>query len=123
MGVVHYRRATRGQVYPGLPQLRLFHCRDGSPGNGLRVGFVLSLPVAAAVVVWAKPFTALVGGVFAVATISAFLWSSLFGLFGYHETLLGRWQVIAAATEVATALVAAVVLVYRRPLRPGHAKK
>jgi hypothetical protein len=82
------------------------------------LNFAVSIPFAAVILVWNSPFSALLAGGFAIATVTAFFWSSLFGLFGYHETLLGRWQVIAAATEVGAALIAAAVLAQRQDHKP-----
>ena len=39
--------------------------------------------------------------------------STRWGLFGYHETLWGSWQVAAGAIELAAAFLAALVLARR----------
>ena len=41
------------------------------------------------------------GAVFCLGTLAAFLVSVQWGLFGYHETLRGAWQYRAAAVEIA----------------------
>lgn len=41
------------------------------------------------------------GAVFCTATLGAFVLSVRVGLFGYHESLTGRWQETAAAVELA----------------------
>lgn len=72
--------------------------------------FAVSLPIAAGVIVLMSPYVALLSAGYALATVTAFLWSSLFGLFGYHERLVGRWQITAAATEITTAVLAVLAL-------------
>jgi hypothetical protein len=72
--------------------------------------FAASLPIAAGVIALMNPYSALLSAGYALATVTAFLWSSLFGLFGYHEKLVGRWQMTAAATEITTVVLALLAL-------------
>jgi hypothetical protein len=81
--------------------------------------FALSLPIAASVIVLMNPYSALLAAGYALATVAAFLWSSLFGLFGYHERLVGPWQITAAAIEITTALLAVLVLALLRHGTPA----
>jgi hypothetical protein len=47
---------------------------------------------------------------YAAGTLAAFLISTRWGLFGYHETFWGSWQEAAGGIELAAALLAAVLL-------------
>ncbi len=47
---------------------------------------------------------------YAVGTLVGFVVSTRWGLFGYHETFWGRWQVAAGAIELAAAFLAALLL-------------
>lgn len=75
------------------------------------LNFAASLPIAVAVLLVRSQIFAVMAGGFALVTVGAYLWSSLFGLFGYKETLVGRWQLAAASTEGATVVLATVALV------------
>lgn len=52
----------------------------------------------------------LAAGGYAVGTLVGFVISTRWGLFGYHETFWGTWQVAAGAIELAAALLAALLL-------------
>lgn len=47
---------------------------------------------------------------YAVGTLVGFVVSTRWGLFGYHETFWGGWQVAAGAIELAAAFLAALLL-------------
>jgi len=47
---------------------------------------------------------------YAVGTLVGFVVSTRWGLFGYHETFWGSWQVAAGAIELAAAFLAALLL-------------
>jgi hypothetical protein len=47
---------------------------------------------------------------YAVGTLAGFAISTRWGLFGYHETFWGSWQVAAGAVELAAAFLAALLL-------------
>ena len=59
------------------------------------------LAIAAAMLLRPGWVAAAAGAAFCTATLAAFLVSVRFGLFGYHESLTGNWQEIAAAIELA----------------------
>ena len=50
------------------------------------------------------------GLAFALGTLAAFVMSTRFGLFGYHERFWGSWQEAAGGVEIAAALVLADAL-------------
>jgi hypothetical protein len=52
----------------------------------------------------------LAAGGYAVATLAAFVVSTRWGLFGYHERFWGSWQEAAGAVELTAVLIAALLL-------------
>ena len=55
----------------------------------------------------------LAAGGYAIGTLAGFVVSTRWGLFGYHETFWGSWQVAAGAIELAAAILAALLLAGR----------
>ena len=66
--------------------------------------------IGAAVLVRRETLVLLSAGAYAVGTLAAFVVSTRWGLFGYHETFWGSWQEAAGGVEVAAALVAGLLL-------------
>ena len=50
---------------------------------------------------------------YAVGTLAAFVVSTRWGLFGYHETFWGSWQEAAGGIELAAAFLAVLLLARR----------
>jgi hypothetical protein len=49
-------------------------------------------------------------GGYAIGTLAGFAVSTRWGLFGYHESFWGSWQEAAGGVELATALLAGLLL-------------
>src|SRR5712692_2369880 len=67
--------------------------------------------IAVGLVASANLFVLLAGAGYSAGTLVAFLISTCWGLFGYHERFWGRWQVGAGAVELAAALLLVAELI------------
>jgi hypothetical protein len=67
--------------------------------------------IAVGLVASANFFVLLAGAGYSAGTFVAFLISTRWGLFGYHERFWGRWQVGAGAVELVAALLLLAALV------------
>jgi hypothetical protein len=74
------------------------------------VNAAVGLATSAALLVRRDRLIVLAAGGYAVGTLAAFVASTRWGLFGYHETFWGSWQEAAGAVELAAALLAALLL-------------
>jgi hypothetical protein len=77
------------------------------------VNAAAGLVLGAALLVRRDTFLLLAAGGYAVGTLVGFVVSTRWGLFGYHETFWGSWQVAAGAVELAAAFLAALLLALR----------
>ena len=77
------------------------------------------LPIAVWLLVSAGVLGLIAGAGFAATTLAAFLVSTRWGLFGYHEHFLGSWQLAAGLVELAAALLLAALAATAR-VRPGR---
>ena len=67
--------------------------------------------IGAGLLLSGNPWLLATGIAYAVATLTAFFVSVYHGLFGYVESLSGRWQLAAGGVEIATIVVLAPALV------------
>ena len=74
------------------------------------VNAAVGLLTGAVLLVRRDRLVVVVAGGYAVGTLAAFVVSTRWGLFGYHETFWGSWQEAAGAVELAAALLAALLL-------------
>lgn len=90
-------------------------------GTLFLVNAAAGIVVGAALLASGRLLVVLAAGVYAIGTLAAFVASTRWGLFGYHERFWGSWQEAAGGLELAgTALVVALSAGSPRNVRHGR---